>query len=404
MVGPSGETIQVTLVPQPGVDEDGPHRLLQAWTGDQPLGWVRVEASSGWLRVAVDAGAAAGAHAERRALLRALGQQARTERLDGVVLVAGTPLLLRHEARLAGFTGPLRHDLAWDLRPPFEREWAGLEGFVKEVATLLPGVEILSDQGAGGWRSMVRHASSGMAGMERLTFRDRDEDDSPLRLSVPVREDSMPECVALIADTALSVRRYFRPLVDKVRVFVDRPAESRNSNWAGLADQTARDIHLTGGYVSVIEMEALVQHLQQRAEAASGQAPRPASYQGMVPFTRIDAVVAHEFWHQVAFDLDSSRYSDSVAFRRAVGAYFGVETLEHVMKGKEPGAPPEWQRAFARLADEVSTYATTNPQEASAELFSQWWCTRAAPPPSAQAFGQILRHTFPDAGLRPSER
>lgn len=43
---------------------------------------------------------------------------------------------------------------------------------------------------------------------------------------------------------------------------------------------------------------------------------------------------------------------------------------------------------------EVSAYATTNPSEATAELFKLWWCTRDDPPPIARFFGELLERYF----------
>ncbi len=405
--------MELLLQPEAG---EGAVRQYNAWADGHLLGWVRSSAVQGWLRVTVDDALAITRTAERQSLLAAIVRQAQADHLSGVVVTADAHLLLRHEARSGGFTGPLRGDLVWDLRHPLvvapqdATDQDRAQRVLSQLEVLLPGVRVEADRPAGRLRSFVRSASGGVGGVVHLKAQQAPDalqapdaaqplDAKPLWLAVPLTDDVMPEGVALIIDTALAVRRRFRPLVDGVRIFLDQSAPGLgNGKWAGLAEQTVRDIHLTPAYVLVREMEALEDHLlERRSPPPSGPAPRPRSFREPSAFTRIDAVVAHEYWHQIEFDLDSRRYRDSVEFRRAVGGYFGVETLEHVIKGKAADAPVPWKVAYARLAEEVSTYATTNPKEAAAELFSQWWCTAASavPPPSAQAFGQIVQRFFP---------
>ena len=102
---------------------------------------------------------------------------------------------------------------------------------------------------------------------------------------------------------------------------------------------------------------------------AQARRPAPAPPGGFA----LDGVVAHECWHVVEGQFVGRPLPGHVAFRREVGEYFGVETLEHVTHQLGTRAPPELQAATARLAAEVSGYATTNPLEATAELFKLWW-------------------------------
>jgi hypothetical protein len=72
-----------------------------------------------------------------------------------------------------------------------------------------------------------------------------------------------------------------------------------------------------------------------------------------------------------------------------------VETLEHAIKGGSDRAPAEWQAAHERLARDVSLYATTNPREATAEMFEQWWSRGSAASPVVQRFGQLVDEYLP---------
>jgi hypothetical protein len=327
---------------------------------------------------------------------------ARADTRPTLVLANSSDLRLRYYARAAGFTGPLRADLSrlthsergTALFPPPSP--MGSEALVAALRSLLPGVEIEAARRSGVVRSLFRGASSGVARTVHITATGP-SDARPLMLAVPLGDEVLVEGVALTIDTALSVRRRFRPDIERVRVFFDHAvAGLRDGTIAGVAEPTVRDVHLNPAYASVPELEVLDRQRWERSLAQpSGR--RPLSE--LPPFTRIDSVVAHEFWHQIEFGLESGRYRDSVEFRRAIGRYFGVETLEHVIKGGRPDAPLEWQAARRRLAEEVSGYATTAPKEATAELFAQWWCTPADPPPPAQFFGSLLRQFFPAADL-----
>jgi hypothetical protein len=299
-------------------------------------------------------------------------------------------LLLRHVARTAGFSGALRGDLGRDFRSPAPviRSGDPEDELLWHLNSLLPErVMVGLDGRPGRLRSWMRTASSGVAGTVHLTVDDTSAS-PPLRLAVPFDGQVMAEGLAVAIDTALAVRAGFRPLVDDVRIFYDQSLPGlRTGSIAGAAYSSVRDVHISPAYASAVAMDAQVGHHQEP------QSPRAA----LPPFTRIDSVVAHEYWHQIEFGLESSRYRDSVELRRALGGYFGVETLEHVIRGAAKGAPVFWQEAHQRLRDEVSAYAATAPKEATAELFSQWWCTASDPPPSARFFGEVLRRFFPGA-------
>jgi hypothetical protein len=376
----------MTELREEGIDEWG-RRRFAAVAEPEGLVVARFVTSDahGWLRVAVDdIGASL---AQRRALIEAITARARAEQRVGVVLAATSHLLLRYAARAEGYLGAIRADLVLDLarrrpeKPPDDQ-------FLFDLQGLLPGVTVVAaDRHARAMRSFLRTLSTGMVGTVHLIVEDNPSA-HPLELAVPVNADVMAEGVALTIDTALAVRRRFQPIVDQVRIFYDQPIQGlRSGIVAGLAEPAVRDIHLSPAYASANEMEALYGD-RRDSEPTTMVLP---------PFTRVDCVVAHEYWHQIEFGLEGGRYRDSIEFRRALGGYFGVETLEHVIKGAGAGAPPAWQAARVRLTQEVSAYATTAPKEAAAELFAQWWCTPTNPRPSAVFFGEVLRRFFPAA-------
>jgi hypothetical protein len=398
-----------------GLDSDG-GRHFTAWSDDRLLGRVTTTVDHGWLRVAFDEAGVVNGVAERQALIDAVIALARSERLMGVVLAATTRLLVRYQARAVGFAGPLRGELVGALGdlgdgrpspgPSPSPERGDLERrFMSDLQTLLPGVVLLaSSRPPGRLRSLLRVASSGMTGTVHLTAQDEHEDlafEEPLRLAVPLDDDVMAEGVALAIDTALSIRRRFHPLVDVVRIFYDHSIQGlRTGSIGGVAEAHLRDVHLNPAYALVSELDSLDNYIRDRASQPQlGEHGRRPPLTVLPPATRIDSVVAHEYWHQIEFGLESGRYRDSVELRRVIGGYFGVDTLEHAIKGNNPKAPASWQAAYVRLAREVSQYATTTTKEATAELFAQWWCTAGAPPLSARAFGEVLREFFPDADL-----
>ena len=404
MLPPEPGPAAVELVALDPVTETGGGRRYAAVSDGALLAGLRVDTGDGWLRPTAWQVRPDSHQRQRQALVASLIAEASARGLDGVVLEAGVPLLLRHDARAAGFTGGLRQPLVADLRGPQPGPPLGArleDRLLSALAPLLPGLDLrLGSEGR--LRVAARSVVRGSGNVGVIEARGP-QDTRPLRLLFPVVDDLMPEAFALVIDTAMSVRRRFRPAADQVRITFDRSTHGLVSgSWAGLAEQ-GRDIRLTPAYARVADLEALTVQLARRdqppAEAPEGHLPRPRSYQGAPPFTRIDAVVAHEMWHEIQFDFDNSRVHDSIEFRRAIGAYFGTETLEQVIKGKGRKEPEAWRAAFTRLATEVSTYATTNPREATAEMFSVWWCTPQSPPPVAQAFNRILQQFFPTADL-----
>jgi hypothetical protein len=274
--------------------------------------------------------------------------------------------LLRAEARRVGWTGALRGPLALPLRP------AVTEDPLTLLRELLPGVEL-------------QRTGLGRA----LSLRLATDDGIHLRVKAPLRDDLVPELVARALDVALGVRRRFGRIASGIRrITID--------DGAGMFDN-----HRTLGSAQSGTGTFFLDTSLAFADAISAQRVRMAGRTGVSadvprPWTTVDGVVAHEYWH----NLDAQTAEVYVAIDRALGAELGVETFAHALRGRDRSAPPEWQRAFRRVVQEVSPYATTNHMEATAELFKLWWC---APPDGAVAplvacFGAQLERFYPPPG------
>jgi hypothetical protein len=135
---------------------------------------------------------------------------------------------------------------------------------------------------------------------------------------------------------------------------------------------------------------------QRRRMAAEGRPGVPMYVPP--PFTSLEAVTAHELWHNLDATIQSTP-GVYFEFNRALGEELGVGTFEYALRGGETGAPPEWQAAHVRILQEVSAYATTNMREATAEMFMLWWCSRADAPPAplVRRFGALVDRYYPPA-------
>ena len=91
-------------------------------------------------------------------------------------------------------------------------------------------------------------------------------------------------------------------------------------------------------------------------------------------------MVAHELWHVIERSFEARRYRDSIELRRRLGEFLGVATLEYVVRPRREDAG-RGEAAQVQLRDQVSAYATTNPREATAELFQAWWWGSTPRPP-----------------------
>jgi hypothetical protein len=260
---------------------------------------------------------------------------------------------------------PDRCDRAW-------APWRGTAGSTNHTeavelaaaveAALPPGTRV-EGRRTRGLRAVVRGAVSGLVAQHDLLVHDAAFRARPLRVAVPGGE-VVAANVAAAVDTALAIRRRFGDAVSHLRVIsfdLSNP-DLVSGRQAGSAHQTLSIVHLNAAYV---------------------QAPAPVS----PAFLR--EVTAHELWHLIDGWLQARRYRDTIELRRALGEHFGAPSLEHVTRGDVPGARD-------RLVTEVSAYAATNPVEATAELFEQWW-TRpsSAHSPAVRLFGELVERYLP---------
>jgi hypothetical protein len=279
--------------------------------------------------------------------------------------------LTRTEARLAGWTGPLRAPLT----PPGPT-WAGAVGVDSRftvVQDLLPGVDV---------------ARRGF-GRKVMSLRAVAADGLRMRLKAPDRDDLMPEVLAAAVDTAFAIRRRFGRMAAAVNtIAIDDGA-------GGMDD------HLTAGSTQGGSGTIYLETSLAFADALSADRLRKGGARGVSaavprPWFHIDGVVAHEIWHNMDATLATTP-GVYVEFNRALGEELGVETFEHALRGRDAGAPEPWRAGFRRIVEEVSPYATTSMREATAELFKLWWCAspQSPPAPLVARFGELLDRYYP---------
>ena len=211
----------------------------------------------------------------------------------------------------------------------------------------------------------------------------------PVTVRMPNRRDAIPEAVAEILDTAVGVLR--RHPVDILRISCETASyDLASGHHAGETHPNVGMVYLNRSYLLADDLERM-----QRGWVARN----PGARRGELvppPYSRIDGITAHELWHRIE---NAHHQTDWIAIHRALGIELGVETLEQALRGGAKNAPPAWQHAFARVVNEVSQYATTNPLEAKAEMFMQWWCRSESPSPLVARFGALIEAALP-AGRR----
>jgi hypothetical protein len=281
--------------------------------------------------------------------------------------------LIRFEARAAGWTGGLRRPLH---RPgPTRSRAAGADPRVTAIGDLLPGVTV------------DRHGF----GRSVLAVRARRADGLRLKVKVPDRLDLVPELVAAAIDTSFGVRRRFGRMASGVHtITIDDGAGAYDDH------RTAGSAQSGTGTFFLDTSLAFADALAAQRRRAADRGGRSVSAEVSRPFTPIDGVVAHEYWHNLDTTVAATP-AVYVEMNRALGEELGVETFEHALRGGESGAPPSWQAARLRIAEEVSLYALTNMREATAEMFKLWWCSTDDAPPSGLVarFGALLDRFFP---------
>lgn len=302
--------------------------------------------------------------------------------------------LVRQAARAAGFVGMLRQPLRGhldDVRHPSPGQVAAPDvGAVADHVAQLTGLPV-TVRGPGGWLAkMARGAVAGFADMSDLTVEVGDGRRG-LTVAIPNRADILPENLALAVDTIRCVRRRFGPAIDHLRVISFDHAShglktGRNS---GEAQTNLGIIHLNACYALSGELEE-----QRRPHPVH---PPSYHFRGSLPppYTRLERTTAHEAWHQIEGAFEARDYKRSIEMRRRLGTHFGVETLEHAIRGRNPDSPLAWKAAQAQLVQEVSDYGGTLPGEATAEMFKDWWCPIVPASPAVRLFGELVDEYFP---------
>ncbi len=360
-----------------------------AWSGDVPVGSLVAgtgAAESGFggaLVVTVDWLVLAG-RAQAAELLATFTELAGAAGVHAIV-VDTVDELTRLVARANGYTGGLRAPLRRDLHGPGHASAApaatGADGLARAVADLVPDITV-----------DVRAKGLARFGGGRPRLIDVVASDpwlrKPVTVRMPNRPDAIPEAVAEILDTAVRVLRRFP--VEILRISCETGSlDLASGRHAGETYPGVGMVYLNASYLFADDLEAM-----QRSwiERNPGLVRRPIV---PPPSSSIDGITAHELWHRIE---DAYHQADWIAIHRALGAELGVETLEHALRGGSAAAPPAWQHAYVRVVDEVSQYATTNPREAKAEMFMQWWCRAGSSSPLVARFGEVIEAALPTGG------
>ena len=359
------------------VTEDGGDGSVILWTEGRPVAKVGVDVGSDSL--IVSATTTVVSEAESRCLIADLGTVASDLRLSSIKVFTVDPVL-RNECRRAGFTGEIRGPLQIPMTelsqgPRFEFDGKTMAQCMAELVNEIgawPHVHVARNLTLVG---AVRRAVMGAITSVNLVC---DDDVGRLGFRVAVGQDLMPEALAQAVDTARRIRHRLRPWLDHLRLVWFERLEGDHvvARHAGAADLSAQVMHLNASFI-----------LSQRwIESRRRRMVRPSARPSATvsgPFTMIDATVAHESWHLAEAVIEARDYKASIQFRKALGDYLGVETLEQAVKGGERHASPARRIAWERLRDEVSPYAATSSREATAEMFKLWWCGTLSPLVSA---------------------
>lgn len=282
---------------------------------------------------------------------------------------------LRDQARRSGWSGPLRGWLRHDgaVAPA---------SIPDAVAALVPAVTITATTvRRRGLRSLVRAAVAGMPDTAEMLVHDQ-TGLRPFTVRYPDRPELFVEELARAVEVATAMRSRFGTALAHVRlVAVDLgPQGFVSGHHAGQAAPTVGDVHLNAS-LFLPDPRAELQPIRAARSATSGAVPSaPAD-----AYTSMDGTTAHEFWHQIELAFTARDYTASIAFRRDVGAYFGVDTIEHAVMRPGP--------AHEQLVQEVSRYGATAALEATAEMAKRWWCGNSSP--VTRHFGQVVDRFFP---------
>ncbi|MET0895010.1 MAG: hypothetical protein ABWY80_04075 [Acidimicrobiia bacterium] len=283
--------------------------------------------------------------------------------------------LVRQAARRDGFTASLRGQLE---RTALRSGAARTDTESGDLATLAAAVDQLLPDAAvaprgGLFRSFeLRATSNTMTATVRL----------------PRGTDLLAEPIAAAIDTMFAVKaRFGRAASGITKISFDHGGDGLTSgNIAGIAEGASGSIALTPNFVASGLM------IEQRARWRAEGRARVARADDR-PCANVDAVVAHECWHYLDAEVRTSGRA-YVEFNASLGKALGVDSLELALRGRERDAPADWAAAYARLVNDVSHYAGTNPREAAAEMFSLWWMGRRSSRIITR-FGELVEQHFP---------
>lgn len=239
-----------------------------------------------------------------------------------------------------------------------------------DVAARLGGTVRVDGRTQNPLKRMARSAIGGRTAGVELVVADGHPGLRPFTIELPAADDIVAGVVADAIATAVGIRRRFGRAIDALRSmsFDLHDGRMASGHIAGTAHLNLGVVHLNAAYVT-----------------ASGIAEEQRRT-GRPPMA-MDALVAHELWHLIELAWETRDYATTIAFRRDVGAHFGVATIEHAVRGDAD--------ANAHLREEVSAYAATGSREATAEMFQQWWVAGEVSPAIAHFAAAVDRYLPP---------
>lgn len=327
-----------------------------------------------------------------RRLMVALAKVAHTPGISYVWLRAMDPLV-RTMARAHGFEGSLRSDLcrvgdSWqpadvdDEWPSRDRDEIG-----RGLGDLLPGTVVTIEPG-GVVARLARRFETGIGGSTRVIAV---RDGTRVQVVAPLGPDVMIESLAAALDTMLRISVRFAAVARHIPPVVFGMAAMEMVEGRVSGQAIGGRITINPAHVSVDALETLI-----RAETDWDPGARLTFRASRRPSGRsfpVDSVVAHEIGHSIDHLGGNGRIADSTRFRQSIGAALQVESVELALRGRDPGAPVEWQRAHRALVEQISDYATTNGVELFAEIFKAWF--EGAESPVTLAFDGLMAEWFP---------
>lgn len=237
------------------------------------------------------------------------------------------------------------------------------------LGSLLAGKATIDVRRHGFLRRWARSARAGRAAGVDLVVRDTNAALAPFTVALPDEPDLLAPPLAEAITAAIDIRTRFGAAIAGLRTISFDQSDSGmvSGHMAGNAQLNLSTIHLNANYVTARGVD----HEEQRLGHA---------------VVSMAVLVAHELWHLIELGWEVRDYRSTVAFRRELGTYFGVETIEHAIRSDG--------RANEQLRTEVSNYAAKSPKEATAEMFEQWWLGRRDSA-AVTRFGELVERYLP---------